>query len=155
MGFSAGGHLCSMAATMHEPGNAEAADPIERVSSRPDFAALIYPVIQFDKPYTHQGSRRNLLGDKADDAELVAKLSTASAVDKNTSPCFLMHTTADKGVPPENSIDFYLALRRAEVPAALQLFEKGPHGVGLGRPGTAVAAWPELFAAWLGERGIL
>ncbi|MCA8964097.1 MAG: alpha/beta hydrolase [Planctomycetes bacterium] len=155
LGFSAGGHLASTLATWFDAGSTDAEDPIERVGCRPDFAVLVYPVIAFDQPWTHQGSKRNLLGDRVGDAALVAKLSTASAVTAQTPPCFLLHTGGDTVVPAENSIDFYLALRRVKVPAEMHVFEKGQHGFGLGGKDPALSAWPELLLTWLRGRGVL
>jgi acetyl esterase/lipase len=156
MGFSAGGHLTSTAVTHFDDGKADAEDPIERASCRPDFGVLVYPVIVLDKPYTHQGSKKNLLGDKVNDPALVEDLSTEKRVTEKTPPCFLFHTTGDTGVPPENSIDFYLALRKAKVPAELHIYERGPHGVGLGNDKfPELKSWPSRLADWLGVRGIL
>ena len=122
----------STAATLFEPGDPDSEDQVERVSSRPDFAILGYPVISLTAAYTHQGSRRNLLGENPDQA-LVELLSTEKQVTADTPPTFLFHTTEDTAVPPENSIAFYLALRKAGVPAELHIYERGPHGVGLAR----------------------
>jgi acetyl esterase/lipase len=155
MGFSAGGHLASTAATHFDAGKANDADAIERSSCRPDFAVLVYPVIALDKPHTHQGSKRNLLGPKIDDQALVADLSNDQRVTKATPPCFLVHTTADTVVPPENSIDFYLALRRAGVPAELHVYEPGQHGFGLAPKDPVLSNWPDLLVAWLRVRGVL
>ncbi len=149
LGFSAGGHLASTLATGNHAGDPKAVDPIERQSCRPDFAVLVYPVISFDKPWTHQGSKHNLLGSRADDAALVAQLSTANAVTADTPPCFLLHTTGDTVVPAENSIDFYLALRRAKVPAELHVYERGEHGFGLGGADPVLSGWPQQLLAWL------
>ena len=155
-GFSAGGHLVSTAVTHFDDGKADAEDPIDRVSCRPDFGILCYPVIALDKPYTHQGSKKNLLGDKANDPQLVEDLSCEKRVTEKTPPCFLFHTTADTGVPPENSIDFYLALRKAKVPAELHLYERGPHGVGLGNDKfPELKSWPDRLAAWMGVHGFI
>jgi len=155
-GFSAGGHLASTAVTHFDGGKPDAEDPIERASSRPDFGVLVYPVIVLDKPYTHQGSKRNLLGDRVNDPQLVEDLSTEKRVTEKTPPCFLFHTTADTGVPPENSIDFYLALRKAKVPGELHIYERGPHGVGLGNDKhPELKSWPDRLAAWLEVRGVL
>ena len=113
-------------------------------------------MIVLDKPYTHQGSKKNLLGDKVNDTALVEDLSTEKRVTEKTPPCFLIHTTEDKGVPPENSIDFYLALRKAKVPAELHIYEKGPHGFGLGNDkNPELKSWPDRCAAWMGVRVIL
>ncbi len=152
MGFSAGGHLASTAGTHFDNGNASAADAIDRASSRPDFLILGYPVISFTTPYTHRGSLENLLG-KNPDPKLVESLSNELQVTPQTPPTFLFHTNADTGVPAENSVLFYLALRKAGVPAELHIFEKGPHGVGLALYDPALAEWPRLLADWLRLNG--
>ena len=117
LGFSAGGHLTSTAATHFDNGKSDAQDAIEKVSCRPDFAVLCYPVISFTTPYTHVGSRENLLGKDAD-AKLIESLSNELQVTDKTPPTFLFHTNEDAGVVPENSVLFYLALRKAKVPAS-------------------------------------
>jgi acetyl esterase/lipase len=154
MGFSAGGHLTATAGTHFDSGTPGAADAVDRVSSRPDFLILGYPVISFDPAITHGGSRRNLLGDTPDPM-LVEDLSNDLRVTAQTPPTFLFHTDADTGVPPENSVRFYLALRKAKVPAEMHIFEKGPHGVGLALGDPALAAWPSLLANWMRGRGLL
>ena len=154
MGFSAGGHLTSTAATHFDKGNAEATDPVDRVSSRPDFVVLAYPVILSKAPYAHAGSFRNLLGANPDPA-LLEELSTESRVTAETPPTFLFHTNADTGVPAENSIQYYLALRKAGVQAELHIFQPGPHGVGLGMNDPVLEQWPPLLASWLRARGLL
>lgn len=153
-GFSAGGHLASTAATRFDDGNPGAADPIERVSSRPDFAILAYPVISFTTDYTHRGSLRNLLGENPD-PELVRSLSNELQVSARTPPTFLFHTNEDTGVPPENSVLFYLALRRYGIPAEMHIYERGRHGLGLAATDAAVGTWPARLADWLRERGLL
>jgi len=154
MGFSAGGHLASTAATHFDDGDPGAADPINRVSSRPDFVILAYPVISFTAPYTHHGSLMALLGENPD-AELRRDLSNELRVTPQTPPTFLFSTSADTGVPPENSAAFYLALHKAGVPAELHIFEKGPHGVGLDLADPTLGEWPALLANWLRNRGLL
>ena len=154
MGFSAGGHLTSTAGTHFDAGKPDASDPADRASSRPDFLILGYPVISFDPAITHAGSRRNLLGDTPDPA-LVDDLSNDLRVTPHTPPTFLFHTTADTGVPAENSVRFYLALRKAKVPAEMHIFEKGPHGVGLALGDPALSAWPALLVNWLRGRGLV
>lgn len=154
LGFSAGGHLASTAATHFDEGNADSEDEIERVSCRPDFAVLCYPVIAFEEPYTHKGSQRNLLGDDAD-PELVKSLSNEKQVTADTPPTFLWHTSEDRAVPPQNSIHFYLALRAAGVPAELHIYEKGRHGLGLARDIPSVSSWPKRCEEWMSTRGIL
>ena len=154
MGFSAGGHLASTAGTKFDAGNMEAADPIERVSCRPDVMILCYPVISFTTPYTHVGSRNNLLGKDAD-PKLIESLSNERQVVKDTPPTFLFHTSGDTGVPPENSILFYMALRSKNIPAELHIFEQGGHGVGLAQKDPVLSRWPSRCADWLGVHGFL
>jgi len=154
LGFSAGGHLCSTAVTHFDGGDEKSDDPIQRVSSRPDFGILCYPVIAFDQPYAHRGSQRNLLGDSAP-AELVASLSNEKQVTDQTPPCFLWHTWEDKGVPPENSVVFYQALLAHKIPAELHIYEKGRHGLGLARETPGTSGWPDACIAWLKNRGVV
>ena len=161
MGFSAGGHLASTAATHFDAGKPDATDPIDRQSCRPDLAILVYPVVALATPYGHSGSLKNLLGEKPTQ-ELIESLSNERQVTKDTPPTFLAHTNEDKGVPAENSLLFALALRKAGVPVELHLFEKGVHGLGLGtgwagkiKPDEAFQAWPRLCATWLKGRGFL
>jgi acetyl esterase/lipase len=154
MGFSAGGHLAATVGTHFDEGKAAAGDPIDRASSRPDFLILAYPVISFDPAIAHAGSVRNLLGD-APDPKLVEDLSNDLRVSAQTPPTFLFHTTADTAVPVENSVRFYLALRKAKVPAEMHVFENGPHGVGLALADPALSAWPTLLANWLRGRNLL
>jgi acetyl esterase/lipase len=153
-GFSAGGHLASTAATHFDAGKPESADAIDRVSSRPDFAILAYPVISFTTEYVHKGSRRNLLGDNPD-AALVELLSNEKQVTAQTPPTFLFHTTADTGVPPENSVLFYLALRKAGVPAEMHIYERGRHGVGLAPTDPVLATWSARLVDWMRIHGWL
>lgn len=154
MGFSAGGHLASTAGTHFDKGKPDAKDPIERASCRPDFLILCYAVIGFGKPYTHRGSQKNLLGDNPD-PELVKSLSNEDQVTPETPPTFLFHTNADRGVPAENSVHFYLALRRAKVPAELHIYEKGGHGVGLGKRRHALKSWPTRCRQWMAGRRLV
>lgn len=154
LGFSAGGHLASSCATHGSLGDLEMKDPINKVSCRPDFAVLCYPVIGFDKPYTHRGSQRNLLGSEPN-PELVKFYSNEEQVSKETPPAFLWHTTADKAVPVENSIQFYLACKKNGVSASLHVFNQGRHGLGLGKSTPSVKAWPGLCMNWLHEEGFL
>ena len=154
MGFSAGGHLAMTASTMFDPGNAQAADAIDRASSRPDFTVLGYPVISMTAAWTHQGSKRNLLGD-APDPDLAMRMSGEKAVTKETPPTFIFQTNQDAAVPAENSVHYYLALRQAGVPAEMHIFERGAHGVGLANDDPALSAWSGLLAHWLRGRGAI
>ena len=153
MGFSAGGHLASTAGTHFDAGDPANADPINRLSSRPDFMILCYPVISFGE-FAHQGSRRNLLGENPD-PKLVESLSNETQVTARTPPTFLFHTTNDATVPVENSVMFYAALRKAGVPAELHIYERGPHGVGLAPTDEVLSTWPARLADWLRVRGLL
>lgn len=154
MGFSAGGHLTSTAGTHFDAGRADATDSVDRASSRPDFLILGYPVVSFDPAVTHAGSVRNLLGDSPDPA-LIAELSNDLRVTPQTPPTFLFHTSDDAAVPVENSVRFYLALRKVKVPAEMHLFETGPHGVGMALADPALSAWPSLLMNWMRARGLL
>ena len=154
MGFSAGGHLTSTAETHFDSGNPNAPDPIDRASSRPDFAVLGYAVISFIAPYTHRGSAQALLGDSPD-PRLLENLSNDTQVTAQTPPTFLFSTSEDTGVPPENSVAFYLALHKAHVPAELHIFQHGPHGVGLDLGDPALGEWPKLLINWLRGLGLL
>jgi acetyl esterase/lipase len=151
-GFSAGGHLASTAGTHFDAGDANAADSIDRMSSRPDFMILAYPVISFTTPYTHRGSMRNLLGDNPD-PKLAASLSNETQVTPQTPPAFLFHTNNDSGVPAENSVLFYLALRKAGVPAEMHIYEGGEHGVGLALFDPVLSSWPKRLEAWMKIHG--
>ena len=142
-GFSAGGHLASTASTH-----------FTSADTRPDFEILSYPVISFTTPYTHQGSKRNLLGENPD-PKLVENLSNELQVTKDTPPTFLFHTNEDTGVPPENSVLYYMALRKAGVPAEMHIYERGRHGLGLAQMDAAAGTWPSRLADWLRTRGLL
>lgn len=153
-GFSAGGHLASTVGTHFDGGNPGAPDPIDRESSRPDFMVLAYPVISFTTPYVHKGSMDSLLGDHPD-PKLVRYLSTELQVTPQTPPTFLFCTDSDPTVPAENSVLFYLALRKNHVPAEMHIFAQGPHGVGLAQKDPALSIWPTLLAHWFRTRGLL
>nr|WP_303652667.1 alpha/beta hydrolase [Paludisphaera mucosa] len=162
LGFSAGGHLASTGGTHFDAGKADAEDPIDRVSSRPDRLILVYPVIAMATPYTHQGSNRNLLGEHPSE-DLLKFYSNEQQVTPETPPTFLAHTNEDSAVPPENSLLFALGLRKAKVPLELHVFEKGQHGLGLGSgskehkiaPNPAFQSWPKLCEVWLKGQGFL
>jgi acetyl esterase/lipase len=161
MGFSAGGHLASSAATHFDEGSGQRdAGDIERTSCRPDFAVLAYPVITMEDGVTHAGSKKNLLGDKPD-PELVEKFSNEKQVTKNTPPTFIFQTSADTAVVPENAVRFYLACKKVGVPVEMHVYEKGRHGVGLGRDPKwtggekSVETWPDRLADWMKARGLL
>ncbi len=150
IGSSAGGHLASTLLTHFDSGNPTAEDPVERQSSRPDVGVLCYAVITMGH-FTHQGSKNNLLGNEPS-PELVQNLSNELQVTSNTPPCFIWHTWEDSAVPVENSLHFAEALRKAGVPFDLHIYEKGPHGLGLGSSTWNPARrhpWTADFIFWL------
>lgn len=153
MGSSAGGHLASTVATHYDAGEPESADPVERVSSRPDFAILCYAVITFGGK-GHSGSRENLLGKNPDPA-LVQYLSNELQVTKDTPPCFLWHTMDDGAVPVENSILFADAMRKAGASAELHLYPHGAHGLGLGGDPQSnhLLPWTRALMDWMRAHG--
>ena len=153
MGFSAGGHLAGTAAVHFDSGKPDAEDVVDKMSSRPDFAVLVYPVISMMDPTTHSGSRANLLGANPS-PELMEKMSLEKQVTKETPPTFLLHTGEDTVVPAENSVGFYSAMRKAGAPAELHVYRAGQHGVGLDR-NEATKSWPGLLVDWMGYMGIL
>ena len=152
LGFSAGGHLASSAVTHFDKGDEKATDPVQKVSCRPDFGILCYAVIALGEPYTHMGSQHNLLGKDAP-ADLIKSMSNEKQVTKDTPPCFLWHTYEDTAVPPQNSIAFYEACLKNGVHAELHIFEKGQHGVGLGKGIAGTETWPAACIQWLKLHG--
>ena len=151
-GFSAGGHLTASAGTKFDVGKPDAADPAEQQSSRPDFLILSYPVITLEAQYAHMGSRNYLLGKDVTDAQ-VQEMSAELHVTELTPPTFLFATTDDKTVPVMNSVMFYSALVKANVPAEMHIFQHGPHGVGLAPGFPQLKMWPDLLIKWMRERG--
>jgi acetyl esterase/lipase len=154
-GFSAGGHLASTAGTLFDDGDANASDPIDHESSRPDIMVLGYPVITMMSDYTHRGSRNNLLGPEKDSDELAAKLSSEKNVTDRTPPTFLFQTDEDTVVPSENAVNFYLALHKHHVPAEMHLYQRGPHGVGLLQGDPVLGTWRHHLADWLRNNAFL
>jgi acetyl esterase/lipase len=148
MGFSAGGHLASTVGTHFDGGNGGSADAVERAGSRPNFMILVYPVISLKTEYVHRGSRKSLLGENAD-LRLVDSLSNETQVTSMTPPAFLVATDEDDAVPPENSVLFYLALRRAKVPAELHIFRQGRHGFGMTSRDPVIASWVDRCRDWM------
>ena len=155
IGFSAGGHLTSMAATMFDEKPAGMTnDAIDQVSARPTVAAPTYPVISMIEDYGHKGSRKNLLGPNDND-ELAKHTSTELRVTANTPPIFIFHTDDDTVVPAENPVAFYLACRKHKVPAELHIYKPGPHGVGLYLGDHVLGTWSGHLRDWLGNQGFL
>jgi acetyl esterase/lipase len=152
-GSSAGGHLASTAGTKFDLGKPESADPIDKYSCRPDFMLLLYPVITFDEQFGHMGSRTNLIG-PGNKWELVEKYSNELHVTAQTPPTFLILADDDGAVPPRNSIEFYMALKKYNIPAEMHIFRDGGHGFGMNKTNKPVDQWPNLFAQWMKAQGI-
>lgn len=154
MGSSAGGHLASTVLTHWDGGDPASPDPVEHQPSRPDLGVLCYPVITM-REKTHGGSRASLLGENPP-AELIEHLSSELQVRSQTPPCFLFHTFEDDGVSVVNSLMFANALASHGVPFELHVYEKGPHGIGLGGPvydPSRLHPWVGELRRWLAERG--
>ena len=155
IGFSAGGHLAALTATSSVPGNPEADDPIERVSSKPDYLVLGYPwigAISSDTSHLSYCQEFNLM---TQCEALREKYSPDLLVSKTTPPTFLFHTFNDDTVPVEQALRFYDALVKAGVASEIHIFAKGPHGVGLGKGDEALDQWPGLLETWLRVHGLL
>lgn len=149
MGFSAGGHLASTAGTHFDEGDPAAADPLDRVSCRPDFMILVYPVIVMGQQATHAGSQKNLLGKDAPQ-KLIEQFSNEKHVTERAPPTFLAHALDDKPVPPDNSKAFYEALQKHKVPARYLELPSGGHGLN-GYRGAMWDKWQAESLAWLSE----
>jgi len=154
MGFSAGGHLASTASTHFDGGDAQASLAVDRFSSRPDFSILMYPVVSMDTTIAHMGSRRNLIGTNPS-AEMEEYYSNEKQITAETPPALLIHADNDRSVIPENSVAYYLGLRKHGVPAALHIFESGGHGFSFAEGRGDVEGWPSVAKDWLRGRGFL
>jgi acetyl esterase/lipase len=151
MGFSAGGHLASTLSTHYH-----LADPQAAEASKPNFAILLYPVITFASQYAHGGSRDKLLGKEKENSDLIIYYSNEYQVSEKTPPTLLVHAGDDKAVPVENSMDYYLALKRHNVEAELHVYPKGGHGFSMRTAGKgSVEQWPSAMEMWLKSRGLL
>ena len=146
LGFSAGGHLCTLGIEQFDYGK-EDGDEIDRVSSRPDAGVLCYPVVSFVK-YVNDGSRDALIG-REYDRELARKLSGEVSVRDDMPPVFMWHTSYDNYVPVENSLYMALALQEKRIPFALHVFPDGDHGLGLSESIESTAQWAPLLQRWL------
>ena len=155
IGFSAGGHLAALAATQPLPGNPEADDPLDRVSSRPDYLVLGYPWIGALSSDTSHLSYCKLFNVMDRCETLRVAYSPDLFVTKDTPPTFLFHTFNDQTVPVEQGLRFYDALVKAGVPSEMHIFANGPHGVGLGGSDASLEQWPNLLDTWLRANGLL
>ena len=152
IGFSAGGHLVSSAATLFTEGNPDAADPVERLSSRPDAFIPCYARVSLSH-YPGVHSRMNRLGDLADDVRIFRKFSAEENVRPDTPPAFIWHTASDNVVPVENSLLLANALAAKGIPFELHIFPEGPHGLGLAQNNPVISRWACLCAGWLKRLG--
>lgn len=151
-GFSAGGHLVGMVGTHFDAGNAQAADPIDRVSDRPDFVISSYGALTLQQGVAKPSALRPVLGVEPT-PEILDEVSPDKHVTAQTPPYFLYATTTDQAVPPLSSVVFYTALVRAGVPAEIHIFQQGPHGTALAQSYPALSAWPGLLENWLRQNG--
>jgi acetyl esterase/lipase len=151
-GFSAGGHLVGMVGTHFDDGDPQAADPIDRVSDRPDFVISAYGALTLQPGIARVGALGALLGEPVT-PQLIDELSPDKHVTARTPPYFLFATTTDQAVPVLNSVVFYTALVRAGVPAEMHIFQEGPHGTGLAQSYPALSAWPGVLENWLRLNG--
>jgi len=147
-GFSAGGHLASTLSTHFDTGNKEANNSIDKLSCRPDFSILLYPVVTFKEEWGHMGSRENLIG-KTTDWKIIQKFCNELQVTNQTPPAFIALADDDTGVKPRNSIEYYLALKREGIPAELHIFKEGGHGFGMHKTGKAHDQWPLMLVEWM------
>ncbi len=148
IGFSAGGHLASTLGTHFDYGNPASLDSIDRISCRPDFMILMYPVITFTDTTRHQGSMDNLLG-KNPDKKLIREYSNELQVKEDSPPAFLVHAYDDSAVPVENTLLFFKALRAKKIPAEMHILSEGEHGFGLGIKNEHIATWTNNLKWWL------
>lgn len=148
LGFSAGAHLAGITAVRPDAPLTTAIDKVDAVSARPDFAVLLYPVLTMQAPFDTTHAKKILLG-AAPSYSARDALSVELLVDGRTPPVFLAQALDDPIAPVDNSLLMFAALRRAQVPAELHVFQRGGHGWGMGRPGSEPAAWPLLLQAWL------
>ena len=148
MGFSAGGHLASSAATLFDRPEGHPPDGLESVSSRPDFAVLAYPVITMGQAVTNKGSQKNLLGEHPSQ-ELLDALSTEKQVTPKTPPTFLFHTDADDGVPAGKQRAVLSRVEKGRRPGGASHLPKGEHGVGLAPGDPVLSTWTDRLLAWL------
>jgi len=147
-GFSAGGHLASTLSTHFDSGNKDANNSIDKLSCRPDFSILLYPVITFKEEWGHMGSRENLIG-KTTDWKIIQKFCNELQVTSQTPPAFIALADDDTGVKPRNSIEYYLALKREGIPAELHIFKEGGHGFGMHKTGKPHDQWPLMVVEWM------
>lgn len=154
MGFSAGGHLAATLSTHFDYGDSTAILPLDRLSCRPDFTVLLYPVITMDPDYAHMGSRKNLIGASPSE-EKVSFFSNEKQITSDTPTAIIIHASDDESVVPENSMLYYLGLQQHQIPASLHIFQEGGHGFSMAEGMGNTEKWPLLVKSWLADRGLL
>lgn len=154
IGGSAGAHLTASCGTLFDAPEGRTGAELDKVSGRPDFMVLIFPVITMQDPVAHGVSRKNLLGDNPSE-ELKHRLSVDEQVTKDTPPTFLIHSSEDTTAIVENSLLFYQAMRKAKAPIELHLYPKGPHGSGMDPKLGPTAEWPKHCESWMRFNGWL
>jgi acetyl esterase/lipase len=154
VGGSAGGHLTASAGTLYDAPEGRTGAEIDKVSARPDFLVMIFPVVTMEEPYVHKASRTALLGPNPSE-ELKKHLSVELQVTKDTPPTFLVHSTADNTVPVENSLLFFQAMRNAKAPIEMHLYPRGPHGDGMSPALGPISEWPKHCEDWMRFNGWL
>jgi acetyl esterase/lipase len=155
VGFSAGGHLAALASVQPVEGNPSAEDPIERVSSRPNFLILGYPWIGAISSDTSHLSYCQLFHVMDKCEALRTAYSPDLIVNNSTPPTFWWHTFDDETVPVEQGLRFYEALVKAGVPAEAHIFAHGQHGTGMGTGDPSLDQWPTLLETWLRKQGLM
>jgi acetyl esterase/lipase len=153
-GASAGGHLAAAAATIFDAEEGRTGAPIDSTSARPDFVALLYPVVTMREPFAHADSRRNLLG-TTPAADVIERMSMETRVRTDMPPVFLVHTAEDKSVPIENSLSLFGALRRQGVPVEAHFYERGTHGFGMATGLGTTSDWVGRWIDWMRANGWL
>ena len=151
VGFSAGGNLAGITETRFDDTLYPSVDAADRLSARPDFAGLIYPVISLEPPYDTTRSSREL----STQPDAVQAYSVELHVSHDTPPTFLAQAVDDPIANIGNSLVMFDALHKNDVDVELHVFDKGGHGWGVGKPGTATTQWPDLFASWAHRAGYL
>lgn len=151
LGFSAGGHLLGMAVSRADERSYTPLDALDSLPARADGAALIYPIVTLEKPYSHSATHRVLVGKNATQAQDAA-WSVQHYVTPTTPPMFLVQAEDDSVSDPHNTLILQTACLRAGVSVEMHRYPSGGHGFGMGRAGTQTLTWPEQYEKWLRER---
>ncbi|RDY57776.1 alpha/beta hydrolase [Flagellimonas nanhaiensis] len=148
IGFSAGGHLASTLGVYYGEQVYEKQDDVDDLNARPNFMALIYPVISMEDETTHVGTRGALLGENPTD-ELINRFSTHKNISETTPPTFILHAVDDEAVPVENSVLLFSSLKNKGVPATMHIYPTGGHGFSLALQDKRLKGWVGLLFDWI------